>query len=109
EQSARDGVSQATHILLAGRTLVVVGYGWCVKGVAMRGRGMGANVIVCEVNPIRAIEAVMDGMRVMTMEEAAPLGDIFITVTGNRHVIDGHHFAKMHDGELVAESGHFDV
>jgi adenosylhomocysteinase len=108
-QSTLDGVVRATNILLAGRTLVVVGYGWCGKGVAMRGRGMGANVIVCEINPIRAIEAVMDGMRVMTMEEAAPLGDIFITVTGNRHVIDGHHFAKMHDGALVANSGHFDV
>jgi adenosylhomocysteinase len=108
-QSTLDGVIRATNILLAGRTIVVVGYGWCGKGVAMRSRGMGANVIVCEINPIRAIEAVMDGMRVMTMEEAAPLGDIFITVTGNRHVIDGHHFAKMHDGALVANSGHFDV
>src|SRR5256885_12916634 len=108
-QSTLDGIIRATNILLAGRTVVVVGYGWCGKGVAMRGRGMGANVIVCEINPIRAIEAVMDGMRVMTMEEAAPLGDVFITVTGNRHVIDGHHFAKMHDGALVANSGHFDV
>src|SRR5215470_9265547 len=108
-QSTLDGVVRATNVLLAGRNLVVVGYGWCGKGVAMRARGMGANVIVCEVNPIRAIEAVMDGMRVMTMEEAAPLGDIFITVTGNRHVIDGEHFAGMHDGALVANSGHFDV
>jgi adenosylhomocysteinase len=108
-QSTLDGVIRATNILLAGRTIVVVGYGWCGKGVAMRARGMGANVVVCEINPIRAIEAVMDGMRVMTMEEAAPLGDIFITVTGNRHVIDGHHFAKMRDGALVANSGHFDV
>jgi adenosylhomocysteinase len=108
-QSTLDGVIRATNILLAGRTIVVVGYGWCGKGVAMRGRGMGANVIVCEINPIRAIEAVMDGMRVMSIEEAAPLGDIFITVTGNRHVIDGHHFAKMHDGAIVANSGHFDV
>jgi len=108
-QSTLDGVIRATNILLAGRTLVVVGYGWCGKGVAMRGRGMGANVVVCEINPIRAIEAVMDGFRVMTMEEAASLGDIFITVTGNRHVIDGEHFAKMHDGALVANSGHFDV
>src|SRR5215813_6830482 len=108
-QSTLDGVVRATNILLAGRTLVVVGYGWCGMGVAMRGRGMGANVVVIEVNPIRAIEAVMDGMRVMTMEDASPLGDIFITVTGNRHVIDGEHFAKMHDGALVANSGHFDV
>src|SRR5258705_8831359 len=97
-QSTPDGLIRATNILLAGRTIVVVGYGWCGKGVAMRSRGMGANVIVCEINPIRAIEAVMDGMRVMTMEEAAPLGDIFITVTGNRHVIDGKHFAKIRDG-----------
>jgi adenosylhomocysteinase len=108
-QSTLDGVVRATNILLAGRTMVVVGYGWCGKGVAMRGRGMGANIIVCEINPIRAIEAVMDGFRVMPMEEAAPIGDIFITVTGNRHVIDGHHFAKMKDGAIVANSGHFDV
>jgi adenosylhomocysteinase len=108
-QSTLDGVIRATNILLAGRNIVVVGYGWCGKGVAMRGRGMGANIIVCEINPIRAIEAVMDGFRVMPMEEAAPLGDIFITVTGNRHVIDGPHFAKMKDGAIVANSGHFDV
>jgi adenosylhomocysteinase len=108
-QSTLDGVIRATNILLAGRTIVVVGYGWCGKGVAMRGRGMGANIIVCEVNPIRAIEAVMDGFRVMPMAEAAPIGDIFITVTGNHHVIDGHHFEKMHDGAIVANSGHFDV
>ena len=108
-QSTLDGVIRATNILLAGRTMVVVGYGWCGKGVAMRGRGMGANVVVCEIDPIRAIEAVMDGFRVMPMSEAAPLGDIFITVTGNRHVIDGKHFASMHDGAIVANSGHFDV
>jgi len=108
-QSTLDGVIRATNILLAGRTLVVVGYGWCGKGVAMRARGMGANVVVCEINPIRAIEAVMDGFRVMPMNEAAPVGDIFITVTGNRHVIDGEHFAKMHDGAIVANSGHFDL
>jgi adenosylhomocysteinase len=108
-QSTLDGVIRATNVLLAGRALVVVGYGWCGKGVAMRARGLGANVIVCEINPIRAIEAVMDGFRVMRMEEAAPLGDIFITVTGNRHVIDAAHFAAMHDGAIVANSGHFDV
>jgi adenosylhomocysteinase len=108
-QSTLDGVIRATNILLAGRNLVVAGYGWCGKGVAMRGRGLGANVIVTEVNPIRAIEAVMDGFRVMPMEEAAPLGDIFITVTGNRHVIDSHHFDVMKDGAIVANSGHFDV
>src|SRR5438132_8042721 len=108
-QSTLDGVIRATNILLAGRTLVVVGYGWCGKGVAMRARGMGANIVVCEINPIRAIEAVMDGFRVLPMEDAASIGDIFITVTGNRHVIDGEHFAKMHDGAIVANSGHFDV
>ncbi|MGH9761742.1 MAG: adenosylhomocysteinase, partial [Blastocatellia bacterium] len=108
-QSTLDGVIRATNILLAGKTMVVVGYGWCGKGVAMRAKGMGANVIVCEINPIRAIEAVMDGFRVMQMNDAVPLGDIFITVTGNRHVIDGHHFEKMHDGAIVANSGHFDV
>lgn len=108
-QSTLDGVIRATNILLAGRTMVVVGYGWCGKGIAMRGRGLGANVIVCEVNPIRAIEAVMDGFRVLPMNEAASRGDIFITVTGNRHVIDSHHFAQMKDGAIVANSGHFDV
>ncbi|HMG33628.1 MAG TPA: adenosylhomocysteinase [Blastocatellia bacterium] len=108
-QSTLDGVIRATNILLAGRTLVVVGYGWCGKGVAMRARGLGANVIVCEVNPIRAIEAVMDGFRVMPITQAAGEGDVFITVTGNRHVIDSEHFASMHDGAIVANSGHFDV
>src|SRR3989449_3015448 len=88
-QSTLDGVIRATNILLAGRTLVVVGYGWCGKGVSMRGRGLGANVVVCEVNPIRAIEAVMDGFRALPIDEAAALGAIFITLTGNRHVIDG--------------------
>jgi adenosylhomocysteinase len=108
-QSTIDGVIRATNILLAGRTLVVVGYGWCGKGVAMRGRGLGANVIVCEVNPIRAIEAVMDGFRVMPIEKAAAEGELFITVTGNRHVIDARHFAAMRDGAIVANSGHFDL
>ena len=108
-QSTLDGVIRATNILLAGRTIVVVGYGWCGKGVAMRGRGMGANIIVTEINPIRAIEAVMDGFRVMPMEEAAAVGDVFITVTGNHHVVDTHHFEKMKDGAIVANSGHFDV
>ena len=108
-QSTLDGVVRATNILLAGRNLVVVGYGWCGKGVAMRARGMGASVIVCEINPIRAIEAVMDGFRVMPISAAAPIGDIFITVTGNHHVIDTEHFSSMHDGAIVANSGHFDV
>jgi adenosylhomocysteinase len=108
-QSTLDGIIRATNILLAGRNIVVVGYGWCGKGVALRGRGMGANVIVAEIDPIKAVEAVMDGFRVMPMADAAPIGDIFITVTGNRHVIDGPHFAKMKDGAIVCNSGHFDL
>jgi adenosylhomocysteinase len=108
-QSTLDGVVRATNILLAGKVVVVVGYGWCGKGVAMRARGMGANVIVTEIDPIKAVEAVMDGFRVMPIMEAAPVGDIFITVTGNRHVIDTAHFAKMKDGAMVCNSGHFDL
>lgn len=108
-QSTIDGVIRATNILLAGRSVVVVGYGWCGKGVAMRARGLGANVIVTEVNPIKAVEAVMDGFRVMPIAEAASTGDVFITVTGNRHVIDGPHFASMKDGAIVCNSGHFDL
>jgi adenosylhomocysteinase len=108
-QSTMDGILRATNILLAGKNVVVVGYGWCGKGCAMRARGLGANVIVTEVNPIRAIEAVMDGFRVMTMEEAAKIGDVFVTVTGNRHVIDKKHFERMKDGAIVCNSGHFDL
>jgi len=108
-QSTLDGIIRATNILLAGKTLVVVGYGWCGKGVAMRARGMGANVIVCEIDPIKAIEAVMDGMRVLPIKEASKVGDFFVTVTGNRHVIDREHFAEMKDGAIVCNSGHFDL
>ncbi len=108
-QSTLDGIIRATNILLAGKNFVVVGYGWCGKGVAMRARGMGANVIVTEIDPIRAIEAVMDGFRVMPMNEAAKIGDFFVTVTGNRHVIDKEHFEIMKDGAIVANSGHFDL
>ena len=108
-QSTLDGIIRATNILLAGRTLVVVGYGWCGKGVALRARGMGANVVVTEVDPIKAVEAVMDGFRVMPMGEASSIGDIFVTVTGNRHVIDGEHFSRMKDGAIVCNSGHFDL
>src|SRR5687767_3197964 len=108
-QSTIDGIIRATNILIAGRTVVVVGYGWCGKGVAMRARGLGANVVITEINPIKAIEAVMDGFRVMPMAEACTIGDIFITVTGNRHVIDGAHFAQMKDSALVCNSGHFDL
>lgn len=108
-QSTLDGIIRATNILLAGRTLVVVGYGWCGKGVALRARGMGANVVVTEIDPIKAVEAVMDGLRVMRISDAASIGDIFVTVTGNRHVIDGKHFEKMKDGAIVCNSGHFDL
>jgi adenosylhomocysteinase len=108
-QSTLDGIIRATNILLAGKNLVVVGYGWCGKGCAMRARGLGANVIVTEVDPIKAIEAVMDGFRVMPMNEAAKIGDFFVTVTGNRHVIDLHHFESMKDGAIVCNSGHFDL
>jgi adenosylhomocysteinase len=108
-QSTLDGIIRATNILLAGRTVVVLGYGWCGKGVSQRARGLGANVIVTEVNPIKAIEAVMDGFRVMPIGEAAKLGDVFITVTGNRHVIDEAHFLEMKDGAIVCNSGHFDL
>jgi adenosylhomocysteinase len=108
-QSTLDGIIRATNILLAGRNLVVVGYGWCGKGVALRARGMGANVIVTEIDPIKAVEAVMDGFRVMPIAQAAPIGDIFVTVTGNRHVIDGAHFSTMKDGAIVCNSGHFDL
>jgi adenosylhomocysteinase len=108
-QSTLDGIIRATNILLAGRNLVVVGYGWCGKGVALRARGMGSNVIVCEIDPIKAIEAVMDGFRVMPIAAAASIGDIFVTVTGNRHVIDGKHFSQMKDGAIVCNSGHFDL
>jgi adenosylhomocysteinase len=108
-QSTLDGIIRATNILLAGRNLVVVGYGWCGKGVALRARGMGANVIVTEIDPIKAVEAVMDGFRVMPISHAASIGDIFVTVTGNRHVIDNEHFARMKDGAIVCNSGHFDL
>lgn len=108
-QSTLDGIIRATNILLAGKNFVVVGYGWCGKGVAMRARGLGANVIVTEIDPIKAIEAVMDGFRVLPMGEAAKIGDFFVTVTGNRHVIDKEHFEIMKDGAIVANSGHFDL
>ncbi len=108
-QSTLDGIIRATNILLAGKTVVVAGYGWCGKGTALRARGMGANVIVTEIDPVRAIEAVMDGFRVMPMDKAAPEGDLFITVTGNKHVIRGEHFEVMKDGAIVCNSGHFDI
>jgi adenosylhomocysteinase len=108
-QSTLDGIIRATNVLLAGKTIVVAGYGWCGKGTALRARGMGCNVIVTEVDPVRAIEATMDGFRVMPMDLAAPLGDLFVTVTGNKHVIRGEHFEVMKDGAIVCNSGHFDI
>jgi len=108
-QSTLDGITRATNVLWAGKTVVVIGYGWCGRGVAMRARGMGGNTVVCEVNPIRALEAAMDGHQVMKMEEAAKIGDIFITVTGGMKAIDRKHVAKMKDGVLLANSGHFNV
>ncbi|OGO31995.1 MAG: adenosylhomocysteinase [Chloroflexi bacterium RBG_16_54_18] len=108
-QSTLDGIIRSTNILLAGKNFVVSGYGWCGRGLAMRARGMGANVIVTEVDPLPALEAVMDGYRVMPMQEAAALGDIFVTVTGDINVIDREHFAMMKDGVILANSGHFNV
>lgn len=108
-QSTIDGIIRATNVLLAGKTFVVGGYGWCARGLAMRARGMGANVIVTEVDPLKALEAVMDGFRVMPMMEAAPIGDIFVTLTGDINVIDKHHFEAMKNGAIVANSGHFNV
>ncbi len=108
-QSTIDGILRATNILLAGTKFVVAGYGWCGRGVAMRAQGMGANVIVCEVDPLKALEALMDGYDVMPIDKAAQLGDVFLSTTGDRHVIDVKHFKKMKDGAIVANSGHFDV
>jgi adenosylhomocysteinase len=108
-QSTIDGILRATNILLAGKNVVVGGYGWCSRGIAMRAEGMGANVIVTEVDPLRALEAVMDGYRVMPMLEAAKVGDLFVTSTGDKNVIDHRHFELMKDGAMVANSGHFNV
>jgi len=108
-QSTLDGVIRATNLLLAGLKVVVAGYGWCGRGVAMRAKGHGADVIVTEINPTKAIEAVMDGFRVMPMNEAAKIGDVFITVTGNKNVIAHEHFTRMKDGAVVSNSGHFNV
>ena len=108
-QSTIDGILRATNILLAGKKFVVCGYGWCGRGVAMRARGMGAHVIVVEVDPIKALEAAMDGFEVMDMDSASKIGDIFVTVTGNKGVIRLEHMKKMKDGVILANSGHFDV
>ncbi len=108
-QSTLDGVIRATNVLIAGKTVVVAGYGWCSRGIAMRAKGLGGNVIVTEVRPMRALEAVMDGYRVMPMHEAAPQGDIFVTSTGDINVIDRRHFEVMKDNAIVANSGHFNL
>jgi adenosylhomocysteinase len=108
-QSTIDGITRATNILWAGKTVVVVGYGWCGRGVAMRARGLGSNVIVTEVDPLRGLEAVMDGNRVMPLLDAAEVGDIFITLTGDKNAIDRHHMERMKDGAILANSGHFNV
>jgi adenosylhomocysteinase len=108
-QSTVDGILRATAVMLAGKTFIVGGYGWCARGIADRARGMGANVVVTEVNPLRALEAVMDGFRVMPMNNAVEIGDIFVTSTGNINVIDGHHMERMKDGAIIANSGHFNV
>ena len=108
-QSTLDGVVRATNVLIAGKSVVVAGYGWCSRGIAMRAKGLGGNVIVTEVDPLKALEAVMDGYRVMPMQQAAPIGDFFITSTGDINVIDQHHFEAMKDGAIVANSGHFNV
>ncbi len=108
-QSTLDGVIRATNMLIAGKTIVVAGYGWCSKGIARRADGMGGNVIVTEIDPLKALEAVMDGFRVMPMQRAALIGDIFITATGDINVLDKHHFQTMKDGAIIANSGHFNV
>jgi adenosylhomocysteinase len=108
-QSTLDGILRASSVLIAGKSFVVCGYGWCSRGIAMRAKGMGANVIITEVDPLRALEAVMDGFRVMPLIEAAPIGDIFVTSTGNINVIDLPHIMNMRDGAMLANSGHFNV
>jgi adenosylhomocysteinase len=108
-QSTMDGIVRGTNRLVCGSTVVVAGYGWCGKGVAMRAKGLGADVVVTEVDPVKALEAAMDGFRLMPMEQAAPIGDFFVTVTGNLKVLRGEHFAAMKDGAIVCNSGHFNV
>ena len=108
-QSVWNGINRTTNLIVSGKNVVIAGYGWCGKGAAMRAKGLGGNVIVCEVNPIKAMEAVMDGFRVMPMSEAAEIGDIFLTLTGCEKVITKQHFRKMKDGAILANAGHFDV
>jgi len=108
-QSTIDGIVRATNLLLAGLNIVVAGYGWCGRGVALRARGLGAHVVVTEIDPTKAIEALLDGYRVLLMEEAARIGDVFVTVTGNKGVLRGEHFRAMKDGAVICNSGHFNV
>lgn len=108
-QSTMDGIMRATNLLIAGARVVICGYGWCGRGVASRARGLGARVIVVEISPVKAIEAVMDGFEVMPLMEAARIGDLFVTLTGNKHVLRAEHYAVMKDGAILANSGHFDV
>lgn len=108
-QSTMDGIIRATNVLIAGKVVVVAGYGWCGKGVAKRASGLGARIIVTEINPVKALEAIMDGFQVLPMTEACKIGDIFVTVTGNKSVIDKQHFDHMKDGAIVCNSGHFDL
>jgi adenosylhomocysteinase len=108
-QSVWDGIMRTTNLIVAGKNVVVIGYGWCGKGVAMKAKGLGANVIVCEIDPIKAIEAYMDGFRVMSMDDAAPVGDFFVTVTGCSKVITGRHYKVMKNGAVLSNAGHFDV
>ncbi len=108
-QSTWDGIMRTTNLVIAGKTVVIAGYGWCGKGGAMRAKGLGANVVITEVDPIKAVEAVFDGFRVMPMDEAAKIGDIFLTLTGDRDILRDRHFATMKDGAILANSGHFDV
>ena len=108
-QSVWDGINRTTNLIVAGKTVVIAGYGWCGKGAALRAKGLGAKVIVTEVDPVKAIEAVMDGFTVMKMEQAAPLGDFFVTVTGCSHVITEKSFLRMHEGAILSNAGHFDV
>ncbi|WP_229106437.1 adenosylhomocysteinase, partial [Paenibacillus sp. 1001270B_150601_E10] len=107
--SVWDGINRTTNLVVAGKTVVVAGYGWCGKGVAMRAKGLGANVVVTEIDSIRAVEAYMDGFTVLPMMEAAKIGDIFVTVTGNRDVIRGEHYDVMKNGAILSNAGHFDV
>lgn len=108
-QSTIDGITRATNVLFAGKTVVIVGYGWCGRGVASRARGLGSRTIVTEIDPLKGLEAVMDGFEVMPMKDAAKIGDIFVTLTGNKHVLRGEHFSTMKDGAIVCNSGHFNV